>query len=325
MDDFRSNDNIDSSNSSNDFHSYKESYTKVKIKIFKHKVKVNIDDDVIKFKNYFKEHGIELDISVEETDVPLLDSGIKLFNPSVGKYDVVYYVFNWKDFQLGSFAKTYPLFPNMQAVYQGTDLSNDNVDFIWKSLSHEFLHCLFYKYNIHHLDPMDGMYVGEVWQPYYKNDQPYAPDGNFARAWEILKPYISSMFVRKVTLTRTIDDGVQTLGNLDTEGFNCKTLERPYLNNQKNISSIPPGEYKCKYTFSPRFLKYTYEVLNVPNRSGIRIHSANLVSQLNGCIAIGDSYKDINADGKVDVLNSRATISTFEKFMNYKEFMLVIK
>ena len=38
-------------------------------------------------------------------------------------------------------------------------------------------------------------------------------------------------------------------------------------------------------TYSNRFGKQTLQLLNVPGRSGIRIHSANLVSQLHGCIA----------------------------------------
>ncbi len=136
----------------------------------------------------------------------------------------------------------------------------------------------------------------------------------------LIKPFMQPI----VTLTRNNDDGIQTLGTLNTENFTCKTLERPFKNNTPFISSIPKGTYLCKYTWSWKFLKYTYEIQNVPNRTGIRIHSANFYSQLLGCIALGDTYKDINSDGKLDILNSRITISNFEQIMNKKDFSLQI-
>lgn len=128
-----------------------------------------------------------------------------------------------------------------------------------------------------------------------------------------------------VTLTRQSDDGIQTLGELRIGSFSCKTLERPWKYNMKNISCIPKGTYRVKYTFSPKFLKYTYEILNVPQRSGIRIHSANYFFDLLGCIALGDSYSDINKDGKLDILNSRKTVKNFEDLLQRKEFILIIK
>jgi hypothetical protein len=124
-----------------------------------------------------------------------------------------------------------------------------------------------------------------------------------------------------ITLTRKSDDGVQTLGSL-SNGF--KTLERPWKNNQTNISCIPKGTYICKYTFSAKFLKYTYQVMNVLGRSGIRIHSGNYWWDIQGCILLGDSYSDMNKDGKLDVLNSRISIAKFEKLMGKQPFTLVI-
>ena len=40
----------------------------------------------------------------------------------------------------------------------------------------------------------------------------------------------------------------------------------------------------------------------------ILIHNANYVSQLMGCIAVGDAHVDINKDGLVDTTNSVATL-----------------
>lgn len=137
------------------------------------------------------------------------------------------------------------------------------------------------------------------------------------------------MNAKKVQVFRTYDDGKQSLGILtvtDTSGviFVARSLELPWKDNQNSISSFVPGKYKCKYTMSPSFGFKTYEITSVPGRSGVRIHSANYVSQLRGCIALGDAHKDINADGLSDVVHSGETVKSFEKLMNYEDFELEI-
>jgi len=75
-----------------------------------------------------------------------------------------------------------------------------------------------------------------------------------------------------------------------------------FKNNQEEISCILDGTYICKWTYSPKLSIehgkpfYTYEVMTVLNRSGIRFHSANYFFQLLGCIALGDAHKDIYAN-----------------------------
>lgn len=128
-----------------------------------------------------------------------------------------------------------------------------------------------------------------------------------------------------VTITRTSDNGIQTLGDLNFGSFNCKTIERPWKNNQHNISCIPKGTYHCTYTFSLTHLGWTYQVNNVPNRSGIRIHSANYYTDLEGCIGLGSGYEDINKDGQLDAINSKLTVNNFVTLLNKKDFTLIIK
>jgi hypothetical protein len=141
--------------------------------------------------------------------------------------------------------------------------------------------------------------------------------------------------MKQVLLNRFLDDTKQTLGSLsfvksDGQLFVCKTLELPWKDNQSNISCIPKGSYLCKYTRSNRMTKekekdvFTYEVLNVPRRGGIRIHSANFFFQLLGCIALGDAQKDINADNEQDAIHSGATIAAFETQLEKQDFMLTI-
>lgn len=110
-----------------------------------------------------------------------------------------------------------------------------------------------------------------------------------------------------------------------------RTLELPYKNNLPEISCIPDGVYACQWTRSNRLSKikgidiYTYEVLNVPNRSGIRIHSVNYVADLKGCIALGMSLADINKDGIVDLAESKKALEDFNNYFQKEPFSLTIK
>lgn len=133
-----------------------------------------------------------------------------------------------------------------------------------------------------------------------------------------------------VTLKRENDDGKETLGSFSCESFKCISLELPWKKNKNSISCIPIGNYVCKYTKSNRLstLKgedfFTYEVFNVKDRAGIRIHSCNYFSDLLGCIGLGVTKIDINKDGELDITGSRDTIKTFETFMNKEPFILQI-
>jgi len=100
-----------------------------------------------------------------------------------------------------------------------------------------------------------------------------------------------------------------TVGLLTYKDFRCFTLELPYKNNTKNISAIPKGLYPCNKTVSPKFGD-CIAVEGVVGRSLIRIHKGNYTSQIEGCILPGDSLKDINNDGIIDVTNSTKTLRT---------------
>lgn len=133
----------------------------------------------------------------------------------------------------------------------------------------------------------------------------------------------------EILLKRQRDTGKETVGTLfifkdDLSFWSCKTLERPWKANQIGISCIPKGQYKVKMTYSPKFDKMTYELQQVPNRSAIRIHSGNYFTDIEGCILLGDAFKDINKDGEIDVLNSILTVKKFEEMIGNKDFLLSI-
>lgn len=50
---------------------------------------------------------------------------------------------------------------------------------------------------------------------------------------------------------------------------------------------IPVGTYNIDLTFSPRFKKNMWEILNVPGFSGIRIHPGDSALDTEGCIMPG--------------------------------------
>lgn len=112
----------------------------------------------------------------------------------------------------------------------------------------------------------------------------------------------------KLKIKRTYQDDC-TVGVLNFGGFRCLTLELPDLDNQQNISCIPAGRYRCKKIVSPS-LGPCIDILDVLDRTYIRIHAGNYTSQILGCVLVGDSLKDINRDGVLDVTNSGATLKT---------------
>ncbi len=71
----------------------------------------------------------------------------------------------------------------------------------------------------------------------------------------------------------------------------CYTLERPWLENQNNISDIPPGFYTVIKHNSDKF-KDVWEVTNVPGREAILIHAGNTVTDTHGCILVGLGIMD---------------------------------
>ena len=117
----------------------------------------------------------------------------------------------------------------------------------------------------------------------------------------------------RLLINRYDHDDKQTIGQLFLLGENDKiiakwdSLELPWLNNQRRISCIPLGTYKCKKHRSPKFGR-TLWVQDVPNRSEILIHSGNYHTQILGCILIGKDLKDINKDGYLDVTRSRVAM-----------------
>ena len=115
----------------------------------------------------------------------------------------------------------------------------------------------------------------------------------------------------------------QTLGALYHEGKEvCKTLELPWLENQRRVSCIPKGTYKVVKRHSAKY-KNHFHITDVENRDWILIHHGNYYTDILGCILVGKSHTDINGDGLLDVTSSVATMKQLNDLLP-DEFELVI-
>ena len=90
------------------------------------------------------------------------------------------------------------------------------------------------------------------------------------------------------TLTRVLYSGRQTEGYIIVGESQFYTLERPWLDNKPFVSCIPLGTYLVKRDTTGKHQYYRLQ--NVPNRSLIEIHAANMCEQLEGCIALGYGF-----------------------------------
>lgn len=139
--------------------------------------------------------------------------------------------------------------------------------------------------------------------------------------------------MQKAVITRLQSDDKQTLGTFtlfdDTdEVFNAKTLELPWLDNQKNISCIPTGRYLCQrrssQKYSDHFIIRDLSGDHVTGRKWILIHAGNYHSQIEGCVLVGRDHIDINGDGLKDVTSSRATLRLLNQAAQGSHFLLEV-
>lgn len=279
-----------------------------------------LDTGIELTKTYLKSIGFTLDVEVSKNPINIKSAsfinpeGQKGYHPDpntltkyLSGYDAVCYVYDWD--------KLNPKPTNP------TDLGNVmSIPCQWfdkypevfaEFLLHEMCHLFFTKAN--------------------KKDTThnYTPEFSQKQRYEYylyLLTTLKNFWIENIDATmirvqnKYITPGEITIRNAGAT-FQCKTLELK--------KCIPKGTYTVKWTFSPRFMKYTYELQNVPGWTGIRIHSGNYAwgkkVDTEGCILLGKLFQDINKDGVADIIDSRNTISAFERFMGKKEFKLLIK
>lgn len=98
----------------------------------------------------------------------------------------------------------------------------------------------------------------------------------------------------EIEIKRRIENEHGTFGELFKDGsLVAVTLERPWMNNQKDVSCIPAGEYVCKPHESPRF-GFCYQVQDVPGRTDILFHKGNWLKETLGCVLVGRRWDHPN-------------------------------
>ena len=98
----------------------------------------------------------------------------------------------------------------------------------------------------------------------------------------------------KITVIRTHGTKGFTHGQLHIDGvYFCDTME----DQERDIkidgeTAIPCGQYKVIINMSARFNRLMPLLLNVPNYTGVRIHSGNTSANTDGCLLVGKPYKN---------------------------------
>lgn len=129
-------------------------------------------------------------------------------------------------------------------------------------------------------------------------------------------------------LTRTEENKSFTRGRLfiDKIGF-FHTLELPWVDNKRGISCIPYGTYQLVPHGWGENTKLTkkkcWQLLEVPNRYGVLIHSGNWVNQIKGCILIGMSAGILN--NKPAVISSMPAMDILRAKIGQTPWTLTIK
>jgi len=115
--------------------------------------------------------------------------------------------------------------------------------------------------------------------------------------------------------------GMLTLYNDSKQIYTCYTLEDEVRGDGdpatvaewkvKGKSAIPYGTYKVRKTWSKKFGRDAWELLNVAGFAGIRIHAGNTADDTEGCILLGE---DIDLKNN-RIVNSKFAIDKFERIL----------
>ena len=89
--------------------------------------------------------------------------------------------------------------------------------------------------------------------------------------------------MRVATLTRKSRNGKAVIGTLAIP-YNGSIYEAKTIENADFL--IPEGEYELDITWSPKFKKPMPQIMDVPEREGIRIHMGTKPEHSTGCVLV---------------------------------------
>ena len=140
--------------------------------------------------------------------------------------------------------------------------------------------------------------------------------------------------MERLILVRTSTSEQGTFGQLTTpNGKKFHTVELPWRNNQRRISCIPAGRYRCGWHPSRKF-GIVPILKNVPNRDAILMHKGNYAGDVQagyksdylGCIGIGVGLASVRVGDKMQKMITSSTIACEEVFRQLRpsEFEILI-
>ncbi len=150
------------------------------------------------------------------------------------------------------------------------------------------------------------------------------------------KKKMTKELLKEIYLVRNEYNEQGTTGQLNDDEGNkiCLTLEEPWKDNQKGISCIPEGRYRCTRYISPKLKRRGSkdpEVIllhDVPNRSFVQIHIGNTLDDVEGCIMPGETLaRKITYKGKLHEFFIKSSGKMFRmlKSRTAPEFDLIVR
>jgi hypothetical protein len=129
--------------------------------------------------------------------------------------------------------------------------------------------------------------------------------------------------MKQAVLERFAHTPMGVFGELTIDGVTCYTVERPWLDNKPNESCIPEGVYSLELGMYNNGGYPAYEIMNVPDRSLIKMHIANNMNDVVGCVGFGSKLGFY--EGLWSVLGSRGAMNGFMKAMDGEDGQIIIK
>jgi len=109
-----------------------------------------------------------------------------------------------------------------------------------------------------------------------------------------MKRYIMKrVYLADRTLSSLIDPDIYP----EEDRVIAKVLERPWLNNEHNVSCIPEGIYVVRKNPPKESRPYTYfRFDHVEGRNNILIHRGNEPDDSRGCLLVGGRFTNVETD-----------------------------
>jgi peptidoglycan L-alanyl-D-glutamate endopeptidase CwlK len=192
-----------------------------KVLVLRNKITVNIEDDCLKAVEYFKRRNINVSFDFKDTAIPV---SIHKYNPAAngasyygiddsvkdacdkfvtkGEYHAVIFAWDtesiptpndgvptsWSNWAPLTWAKA-----DTEFIQLVTNDINDKVDWIYKTITHELIHSFCKRLNRRGLSVLDEMDITDG-VPYFHNDDPEFPNGNYAQTLDNIKVYADKLY-----------------------------------------------------------------------------------------------------------------------------------